>query len=105
MQEINQKVDVIDDSLDDIKDAIIEKGIIPTGNITTYADAIEALSAISAVDNKSITINATGGGSSEISETASKIQVTMDNGTKDVTITIKSGDPTGGNVGDIWFKY
>jgi hypothetical protein len=57
------------------------------------------------VDNKSITINATGGGSSEISETASKIQVTMDNGTKDATITIKSGDPTGGNVGDIWFKY
>ena len=36
---------------------LLKKGIIPTGNITTYADAIEALSAISAVDNRSITLN------------------------------------------------
>jgi len=56
-------------------------------------------------ETNSITINATGGGSSGTSETASKIKVTMDDGTKDAKITIKSSDPTGGEVGDIWFKY
>ena len=33
-------------------------------------------------------------------------KVTMDNNTtKDATISVKSEDPSGGNVGDIWFKF
>ena len=62
--------------------------------------------AITANEENKITISATGGGNGGTSETASKIKVTMDDGaTKDATITIKSSDPTGGVVGDIWFKY
>jgi len=34
------KLDTINDSLNDIKTAIIGKGVTPTGNITTYATAI-----------------------------------------------------------------
>lgn len=46
------------------------------------------------------------GGSGGVSDVASKINVAMDNGvTEEATITIKSSDPSGGNVGDIWFKY
>ena len=48
-------------------------------------------------------ISISGGGGT--SDTAAKVQVTMDNGTANATITIKSTDPAGGNVGDIWFKY
>ena len=37
---------------------------------------------------------------------AKKIQVNLDNGSKaHATITISKEEPTGGNVGDIWFKY
>lgn len=39
-------------------------------------------------------------------EKADKIQVIMANNVqKYATITIKPEDPSGGNVGDIWFKY
>lgn len=39
-------------------------------------------------------------------EKASKVQVIMANDVKQyATITIKPDDPSGGNVGDIWFKY
>lgn len=48
-----------------------------------------------------ITITSGGG----YSDVASKIKVTMNNNTADATITIKSEDPSGGNTGDIWFKY
>ena len=42
----------------------------------------------------------------DYNETASKIEVTMDNDiTANASITIKSSDPSGGSVGDIWFKY
>lgn len=51
---------------------------------------------------KAVTITASGGG---ISDIATKIQVTMDNSIANATITIKSDDPSDGNVGDIWFKY
>ncbi len=37
---------------------------------------------------------------------AKKIQVTLDGGQKaHATITVSKEEPTGGNVGDIWFKY
>lgn len=36
-----EKLDTINDSLNDIKTAIISKGVTPSGNITTYAQAIE----------------------------------------------------------------
>jgi hypothetical protein len=54
--------------------------------------------------NDSITIAATGG-SGGTSDTANKINVAMDAGSYAATISIKSSDPTGGNIGDIWFKY
>lgn len=57
------------------------------------------------VDDKVASVQG-GGGSGGTSDVATKIKVTMqDNSTKDATITIKSDDPSGGNVGDIWFKY
>lgn len=37
---IDSKLDIIGDSLTDIKGAIIAKGVTPEGNITTYANAI-----------------------------------------------------------------
>ena len=37
---IEEKIDIIGDSLSDIKGAIIAKGVTPSGNITTYATAI-----------------------------------------------------------------
>jgi hypothetical protein len=36
---------------------------------------------------------------------AEKIQVITDSGNKYATITISKNEPTGGVVGDIWFKY
>lgn len=45
-------------------------------------------------------------GDAEAADHADKIQVTMANNVqKYATITIKPEDPSGGNVGDIWFKY
>ena len=43
---IDDKLDIIGDSLTDIKGAILNKGVTPSGNITTYASAIEQLSTI-----------------------------------------------------------
>ena len=51
---------------------------------------------------QTVTITAGEGGTSD---TATKIQVTMKNGTANAAITIKDEDPSNGNVGDIWFKY
>ena len=34
------KINIIKDAKDDIKSAIIAKGVVPSGNISTYADAI-----------------------------------------------------------------
>ena len=57
-------------------------------------------------NNNKITISSTGGGSTGgTSDIASKIKVTMNNGFADAEVSIKSTDPTGGNIGDIWFKY
>ena len=37
---------------------------------------------------------------------AKKIQVNLDEGQKaQATITVSKEEPTGGNIGDIWFKY
>ena len=49
--------------------------------------------------NDSITISA------GASDQANKIKVTTDSGDKYATITMSINEPTGGNVGDIWFKY
>ena len=64
---------------------------------------IKTINGNSILGNGDLTIS--GGGSGGVSDVASKIKVTMDDGTKDATITVKSSDPSGGNVGDIWFKY
>ena len=37
---IEDKLDIIGDSLSDIKGAIIAQGVTPSGNIITYATAI-----------------------------------------------------------------
>lgn len=47
------KINVIKEAKDDIKDAIIAKGVIPSGNISTYADAI---SEIDTTNNTSLTV-------------------------------------------------
>lgn len=41
---LSNNIDTISTALDDIHDAIIAKGVIPTGNITTYAAAIDNIS-------------------------------------------------------------
>lgn len=43
MANISENLSTVKQSLIDIKNAIIDKGITPTGNITTYADAINQL--------------------------------------------------------------
>lgn len=43
MRTIAENLQIIKDSVEDIKQAIIDKGGTISGNITTYADAIEAL--------------------------------------------------------------
>ena len=43
MANISENLSTVKQSLIDIKNAIIDKGVTPTGNITTYADAIDQL--------------------------------------------------------------
>lgn len=64
---LEQKIALIDTSKDNIKTAIINKGVTPTGNITTYAAAINNISTAN-ISSLSITpttsaqtITATGG--------------------------------------------
>lgn len=48
----------------------------------------------------------TGGGDADSAETANKIRVNMEDGSKPyATITISTQEPTNGSTGDIWFKY
>lgn len=84
---------------------------IKTGSVTFGAnDVVEFVAGTNVsiagdASNKKITISSTGG-TGGTSDVASKIKVTMDNNTtKDATISVKSEDPSGGNVGDIWFKF
>lgn len=42
---LSDNIDTISTALDNIHDAIVARGVTPTGNITTYADAIEDISA------------------------------------------------------------
>lgn len=84
---------------------------IKTGSVTFGAnDVVEFVAGTNVsiagdASNKKITISSTGG-SGGTSDVASKIKVTMDNNTtKDATISVRSEDPSGGNVGDIWFKF
>lgn len=59
---------------------------------------------VSTDTNGVITISSTGGGGT--SDIANKINVKMDSDeSRAATISIKSSDPEGGNIGDIWFKY
>lgn len=44
---IATKLNTINSSLSDIKDAIIAKGVTPEGNITTYATAISSIASTS----------------------------------------------------------
>lgn len=56
----------------------------------------------SIIGEGNITVAGSGGNGGN----ADKIQVTMNDDNKAyATITIKSSDPSGGKVGDIWFKY
>lgn len=41
---LSSDISTISSSLNAIKNAIIDKGVTPTGNITTYADAISQIS-------------------------------------------------------------
>ena len=40
---IDDKLETISDSLVDIKSSILSKGVTPSGNITTYAAAIDSI--------------------------------------------------------------
>ena len=58
-------------------------------------------------ENKEITIEvAVNGGDADSAKAADTIRVNMDNGSKPyANIIISKDEPTGGNTGDIWFKY
>lgn len=57
MKDISGKVQIIDTCLDDIRDALEDRGVSNLGDITTYADAITSLSGNSTVDHETIIIN------------------------------------------------
>ena len=44
---IEDKLGIINTALQDIKSAIIEKGVTPSGNITTYAGSIASINSVS----------------------------------------------------------
>lgn len=54
---LQNKISTIKDAKDNIKQALIDKGVIPSGNITTYADAINS---ITIVNNQSKTVTQNG---------------------------------------------
>lgn len=70
---IEEKIDIIGDSLSDIKGAIIAKGVTPSGNITTYAAAIGDISGGGepTLQSKSLVVGST---------TATTTTITPDNG-------------------------
>lgn len=58
---IQEKLTTIKNSLSDIKTSIINKGITPTGNITTYSTAIDNIeTSVTTINNQDITITQNG---------------------------------------------
>lgn len=55
--DINEKVGVIGSALNDIKEAIAAKGVTPSGDITTYAEAIENIHDL--IQEKTLVVNST----------------------------------------------
>jgi hypothetical protein len=55
MRTIAENLQIIKDSTEAIKQAIIDKGGTISGNITTYADAINSIQTTESVENKEIT--------------------------------------------------
>lgn len=75
--------------------ADVAKQTQATLTITTIVDGNETEIDFNGSEGKEITIG-----------DANKIKVTMDDGTPAyAAITISKNEPTGGNTGDIWFKY
>lgn len=69
---IEEKIDIIGDSLSDMKGAILAKGVTPSGNITTYATAIGNIGGGEpTLQSKSLVVGST---------TATTTTITPDNG-------------------------
>ena len=86
---IEDKLDIIGDSLSDIKGAIIAQGVTPSGNITTYATAIgEIGGGEPTLITKTITQNGTYAASADNADGYSSVTVNVAGTTPTGTLSI-----------------
>lgn len=57
---VQEKLNVIKTSLSDIKTSIINKGVTPVGDITTYSEAIDNISSGTPINNQELTVTENG---------------------------------------------